>query len=69
MTDCFKCGQKEEYTAGLVKLRSKEENEQKREYDEQGRIKPTYEVDDRWICLRCLVRKAGTEIQEVAGLD
>jgi hypothetical protein len=57
MPECFNCGQSEEFTGGLVKLRSKEENKEKRDYDDQGRIKATYEIDERWICLDCLSRR------------
>jgi len=56
MTQCFNCSQNAEYTDGLIKVLSKEENKDKREIID-GKIDPTYETKERWFCLKCIARK------------
>lgn len=68
MKECFKCGQqpgKDGFARALVRVYSREKTD---EEIKDGKIDPTYSLDDRWVCLECLFTKIGSSAFE-QGLD
>lgn len=68
MKECFKCGQhpgEGGFARALVRIYSSEKTD---EEIVDGKINPSYSLEERWICLECLFTKTGSSAFE-QGLD